>query len=350
MAPQPLCMIKDKYFKSLLIPFLGVTIPMAARLVDYSHLSPGTGLFTAGFFIFVSQLIWYGAIRLQKDLRKRKRFRRDVARKLSVIIIINSGYGLAVAGLFSAVWQLAVLQTVVAGPVITAAGIAAVAVLILTLIYESLFLSAEIDLDAKMMLQLDRERQQAESSVLKNELDPHFLFNCLNALSYLVRADTEKAYLFVHKLSNVFKYFLLNKKKDYVSLEEEMAFLDDYYFLLRVRFEESVQLQKRVNGETGKALVLPCTLQALVENAIKHNFFSDKEPLLISIEMNSTDITVSNPLRPKHNKAASTYTGLQNLKARYQMVMKKSIVVQETSDRFLVRIPFGQKQGGASAN
>lgn len=318
-------------------------------MVDYSHLSFTTGLFTAGFFIFVSQLIWHGAIRLQKNLRARKRFRRDVAQKLSVILFINAGYGVAVAGLFATVWQLAVLQTVVAGPVITAAGITAVAVIILTLIYESLFLSAEIDLDAKLMLQLDRERQQAESSVLKNELDPHFLFNCLNALSYLVRADTEKAYLFVHKLSNVFKYFLLNKKKDFVLLEEELDFLDDYYFLLRVRFDESVQLQKRLSGETGKALVLPCTLQTLVENAIKHNFFSDKEPLLISIEMNSSGITVSNLLRPKHGKVASTHTGLQNLKARYQMVMKKSIAVQETGDRFVVRIPFVQKHDNASA-
>lgn len=317
---------------------------MAARLVDYSHLSLTAALLTTGFFIFVSQLVWHGAVRLQTWLRTRKRFRRNVAQKLSVILFINAGYGIVVAGCLSTVWQLAVLGTVVPAPVLTAAGITAVAVIILTLIYESLFLSAEIDLDAKVMQQLDKERQQAESSVLKNELDPHFLFNCLNALSYLVRADPEKASRFVRKLSNVFKYLLLNKQKDFVSLDEEMAFLDDYYFLLRVRFDESVQLLKRVNGEAETALVLPCTLQTLVENAIKHNFFSEKEPLIVSIEMNGGFITVSNPLRPKQTKAVSTYTGLQNLRVRYQLVMKKNIVVQQTRERFLVKIPFEQKK------
>jgi sensor histidine kinase YesM len=337
-------MIKDKYFKSLLIPFLGLTIPMAARLVDYSRLSPGLILFSACFFIIVSQLIWYGAIKLQVWLRTHSRFRHNVAQKLSVLLLINTFYSMVVAALSSAAWQLVVQQTIVLGSVITAAAITVVAVIILTLIYESLFLSAEIALDAKVMQQLDKERQQAESSVLKNELDPHFLFNSLNALSYLVRAEPEKAYQFVHKLSNVFKYLLLNKQKDFVSLEEEMAYLDDYYFLLQVRFDDGIQLNKMVNGAAKGALILPCTLQALVENAIKHNFFSDKEPLVISIEMNEEFISVSNPLRPKSCKGNSTKTGLQNLRSRYQFVMKKSILVQKTSDRFLVTIPFKAKK------
>ncbi|QEC54598.1 sensor histidine kinase [Flavisolibacter ginsenosidimutans] len=336
-------MIKDKYFKSLLIPFLGLTIPMAARLVDYSQLSLRLVFFTVLYFILVSQIIWHGAIKLQIWLRTRSRLRRNVVQKLSVILLINLFYSMLVAALSSLLWQAIALRTVVWSSVITAASITVLAVVILTLIYESLFLSAEIDVDAKVMQQLDKERQQAETSVLKNELDPHFLFNCLNALSYLVRAEPEKAYQFVHKLSNVFKYLLLNKQKDFVSVEEEMVYLEDYYFLLRVRFDEGVQLQKNVNGAAAKALILPCTLQALVENAIKHNFFSEKEPLVISIEMHDEFISVSNPLRPKSCKETSTQIGLQNLKSRYQLVMNKNIHVQKTSDCFLVKIPFAQK-------
>lgn len=337
-------MIKDKYFKSLLIPFLGLTIPMAARLVDYSRLSLPLIFFTTCYFILVSQLVWHGAVRLQVWFRTRKRFRGNVAQKLSVILLINFSYALLVVTMATLLWQLLVLQAIVEGPVIAATGITVIAVIILTLIYESLFLSAEIDIDAKVMQQLDKDRQQAESSVLKNELDPHFLFNCLNALSYLVRAEPEKAYDFVHRLSNVFKYLLLNKQKDFVSLEEEIAHLEDYYFLLRVRFDEGILLKKNVNGAAKHTLVLPCTLQALVENAIKHNFFSEKEPLVISIEMTDGFIVVSNPLRPKACKNDSTQTGLQNLKSRYRLVMNKNILVQKTSDSFTVSVPVAQKQ------
>lgn len=333
-------MIKDRYFKTLLIPFLGLTIPMAAHLVEYTRLSLGFALFTGLYFIFVSQLIWHGAVRMQVWLRTRRRLRHSVAQKLSAILFINPCYGLAIAASASVLWQLVALRSVVWGPVITATGITVVAVIILTLIYESLFLSAEIDLDAKVMQQLEQERQQAESSILQNELDPHFLFNSLNALSYLVRADADKAYRFVHKLSNVFKYLLLNKQKALVPLEEELAYLDDYYFLLRVRFDDGVQIETLLNGRSEGILLLPCTLQALVENAIKHNFFSDAAPLFISIQMDKEYISVSNPVRPKPYKPESTNTGLCNLRSRYQLVMKKNILVQKTTDAFVVKIPF----------
>ena len=343
-------MIKDKYFKRLLIPFLGLTIPMAARLVNYSQLSFPLVLFTAVYFIVVSQFIWYGAVRLQIKLRTRNCFRQNIAQKLSVILLINSFYGGLVAFIASGFCQFTVTRSLDQGSLITATAITVIAVVILTLVYESLFLSEEIAIDAKVMQQLDRDRQQAESSVLKNELDPHFLFNCLNALSYLVKAEPEKAYVFVHKLSSVFKYLLLNKQKNFVSLSEELAHLDDYYFLLQVRFDEGVQIRKSVNGEAAQILVLPCTLQTLVENAIKHNFFSEKEPLIICVEMNGDYVAVSNPVRSKTGNNDSTKTGLQNLKDRYRLVMNKNILVQKTTDRFLVKIPLAHKQEEVKVN
>jgi LytS/YehU family sensor histidine kinase len=245
--------------------------------------------------------------------------------------------------LAAGIWQTVLLKEIVLLPIIKSAAITTVVVLMLTLLYESVFLSAEIDLDERVMLQLEQERLQAQSSVLQNELDPHFLFNSLNALSYLVQNDPQKAYEFVHKLSNVFKYLLLNKQKDYVSLQEELCFLEDYYFLLRVRFDDSIQIENAIDRSETDAKVLPCTLQALVENAIKHNFFSDNEPLIISIQMNHCFITVANTIKPKPYKASSTKTGLDNLKKRYQYIMNKNIIVQRTTDKFLVKVPLENK-------
>jgi len=190
---------------------------------------------------------------------------------------------------------------------------------------------------------LDYERLQAEAKALQNDLDPHFLFNCLNTLSYLVRNEPEKAYLFVHKLSNVFKYLLINKQKDFISLAEEVAFLEDYYFLLQVRFDDAIRINKTIEDSQTDGVLPPCTLQALVENAIKNNFFSEKEPLVISIQVNNYFITVSNAVRPKQYRSTAGDASLSKLKTRYRHLMNEDVLVQETAGYFLVKVPFLQK-------
>ncbi|RYF79105.1 MAG: hypothetical protein EON98_15030 [Chitinophagaceae bacterium] len=172
---------------------------------------------------------------------------------------------------------------------------------------------------------------------------PHFLFNCLNTLSYLVKNEPEKAYLFVHKLSNVFKYLLINKQKDFISLAEEVAFLEDYYFLLQVRFDDAIRITKTIEASQTDCVLPPCTLQALVENAIKNNFFSEKEPLVISIQVNNYFITVSNTVRPKQYRSTAGDAGLSKLKTRYRHLMNEDVLVQETDGHFLVKVPFLQK-------
>jgi two-component system, LytTR family, sensor kinase len=336
-------MIKDRLFKSLFIPAIGLLIPLGAGLVDWSRLSVQQIIFSAVFFIFTTHVTWLGSVNIISYLRSRKCFRNNISQKLSILLLVTVLYGVTTVLVTAGFWQFFILKSIVIAPLIKAAAITAVVVLMLTLVYESVFLSAEIDLDERVMLQLEQERLQAQTSVLQNELDPHFLFNSLNALSYLVQHDQKKAYEFVHKLSNVFKYLLLNKQKDFVSLDEEICFLEDYYFLLRVRFDDSIQINNTIDADEIKAQLLPCTLQALVENAIKHNFFSDNEPLIISIQMNNHFITVANSIRPKLYKPNSTKTGLDNLRSRYKLVMNKNIIVQRIDDQFLVKIPIDKK-------
>jgi LytS/YehU family sensor histidine kinase len=161
----------------------------------------------------------------------------------------------------------------------------------------------------------------------------------MNTLSYLVQHDNEKAYQFVHKLSTIYKYVLRNKDVDYVSLEEELEFLENYYYLLRIRFDESIRINNTIGPQEDNVRILPCTLQVLVENAMKHNFFSEKEPLVISIAMNRSFISVSNPVRPKMYVSDSTKIGLRNLKARYRLITNQNVLVQKTATQFLVKLP-----------
>jgi two-component system, LytTR family, sensor kinase len=338
-------MIKDGIFKGLFIPAIGLLIPLGAGLVPFSQLNHTQLLFTLVFFIFISHAIWQGTVWIINFLRTKKGIRKNISYKLTILSIVTVLYGAGAMFVSSGIWQVVVIKSFFITPLLKSAAIMSVVVLVLALIYESIFLSAEIELDEKVMQQLNSERLQAQANVLQNELDPHFLFNCLNTLSYLVKNDPQKAYQFVHKLSNVFKYLLVNKHKDYVTLQEEIAFLEDYYFLLRVRFDDGIKINNLLRQERSDALILPCTLQTLVENAIKHNVFSEKEPLEINLEMNKYFILVSNPVRPKLYKANSTKTGLSNLQSRYQLIMERNIVIQQTSDRYLVKIPFEKNAG-----
>lgn len=336
-------MIRDKVFKCLFIPLIGLLIPLGAGLIEFEKLSLLQLIFSLVFFVFASHLIWLGSVAIHSYLRSKQCFRNNLTHKLSVLLLVTALYGIAAIVITTGLWQTIMLNQVFVAPIIKSAAITTVVVLLLALVYESVFLSAELDLDERVMLQLEQDRLLAQTGVLQNELDPHFLFNSLNALSYLVQNDQKKAYQFVHKLSNVFKYLLINKQKEFVSLEEELCFLEDYYFLLQVRFDDSIQIKKQIDVGAGQSLVLPCTLQALVENAIKHNFFSDNEPLVISIQMTSHFVTVTNTIRPKPYKANSVKTGLDNLKTRYQLLLNKDIIVQKTGGSFLVKVPIENK-------
>jgi sensor histidine kinase YesM len=120
---------------------------------------------------------------------------------------------------------------------------------------------------------------------------------------------------------------------------DEVGFLEDYYFLLRIRYDDNIRIHQDFGSESDDIQVLPCALQVLVENAIKHNFFSEREPLEISIRRNGSYIVVSNPVRPKPPGNDSTHIGLRNLKARYSLLTQQSVEVQNGSDIFLVKLP-----------
>jgi two-component system, LytTR family, sensor kinase len=332
-------MIKDRLLKMLLVPLLGCFIPVLSGLVSYSGLSFSRFIFSLLFFVLVTQIVWQGSVHLVSYLRSRKWLQGNIFVKLVIFSAATVLYGVTVVFFTAALWQLLVVKQIIVPPLSNAIIITSLVTLVLTLMYESVFLSAELDLNTKVIQQLDLERLQAEANILRNDLDPHFLFNCLNTLSYLVRNDAEQAYRFVHKLSNVFKYLLISKQKEFVPLKEELAFLEDYYFLLQIRFEEAIRIEQDMKDAQPEEVTVPGTLQVLVENAMKRNFFSEKEPLVISITLHTNFITVSNPVTTKQKRQPPAKTAIAGLKFRYRALLNKEVVTQETSHEYLVKVP-----------
>ena len=181
---------------------------------------------------------------------------------------------------------------------------------------------------------------QAELEALKNQIDPHFIFNSLNTLSHLIDERPSKAKQFNDNLADVYRYILQNKSRELVFLQEEITFVNDYFSLLKIRFENAVQLLIDIPHDVyEKFLIPPISLQVLIENAIKHNEFSDASPLVVTITISGEELIIHNKSNRKELRKPSSRIGLQNLNERYKLTSDKSILVQDDPKEFIVKLP-----------
>jgi two-component system, LytTR family, sensor kinase len=195
-------------------------------------------------------------------------------------------------------------------------------------------------MDTRVVDQLDHERSQAELQALQNEMDPHFIFNSLNTLNYLILNNPVQAHLYNNKLAQVYKYFLINKGRALISLKSELEFIDDYFYLLQLRHDNKLQLENRLNNESGELIMIPpCSLQILVENAIKHNEFSNEDPLHIVMMIHRQHLKIVNNIKPKPYLNNSTKIGLKNLSSRYRLICQRDIIIESGKENFTVKLP-----------
>jgi LytS/YehU family sensor histidine kinase len=185
--------------------------------------------------------------------------------------------------------------------------------------------------------QMKREHLALQYETLKSQVNPHFLFNSLNAVTSLISTDPEKAILFVKKLSEVFRYVLEQKDNEITTLDTELAFLDSYIFLQKIRFGDNLNVNIEVPVRT--YCVVPLSLQMLVENAVKHNIISKEFPLTINISTkNKNYLEISNNLKKKP-VLESNNLGLKNIKSRYEFFTSNPVVITESESEFKVEIP-----------
>ena len=177
-----------------------------------------------------------------------------------------------------------------------------------------------------------------QNETLRNQVNPHFLFNSLNTLSSLIGTQPEAADRFVSKLASTYRYILENSRKDKIPLESELEYIKNYSDLHKIRDEEKIEL--RINApETAKYQILPVSLQILIENAIKHNITTREDPLIIDVFIEDQYIVVKNILQKMATNLESTGLGLKNLAERVRLATGKPLIIEETDDHFVVKVP-----------
>jgi LytS/YehU family sensor histidine kinase len=187
--------------------------------------------------------------------------------------------------------------------------------------------------------ELKRLQIESEVRILSNQVNPHFLFNSLNTLIAIIPHDANKAVHFTECFSKVYRYALKNKDKETVALREELDLVNDYCYLLKIRFGTNFRYEVSIPKQYEEAIVPPFTLQLLVENATKHNSIGDHEPLHLYVFVEDEFLVVRNNINAKINDHEGTGTGLENISKRLKYLTGKSIKIEKDARQFSVFIP-----------
>jgi len=207
-------------------------------------------------------------------------------------------------------------------------------------IYNSIYLFELLKKSIREKEQLEKANVQSQLEILKNQVKPHFLFNSLNTLATLIPEDKDQSVKYVESLAKVYRYILELKDKKLISLHEELECIQSYLFMLQIRFGDNLKVNINENGLTESHHIVPLSLQLLIENAMKHNVVSNKNPLYIDIAKGqNSNLLISNNLQKKEQIMPSTGLGLENINKRYQMISDKKIDVIITEKQFSVSIP-----------
>ncbi|MCF6349345.1 MAG: 2TM domain-containing protein [Flavobacteriaceae bacterium] len=215
---------------------------------------------------------------------------------------------------------------------------------VISAFFHAFYLYREVQKDKVKEQKIIAGTASAQFDALKNQLDPHFLFNSLNVLTSLIDENPENAQRFTTSLSKVYRYVLEQKNKELVSVDEELQFAKTYVRLLKMRFEDSIIFEIPEKANNPEAKVVPLSLQLLLENAVKHNIVNASKPLHIKIYENQGNLIVENNLQSKKVLKKGSGVGLVNIQQRYSLLTKRKVNINKTTSAFIVQLPMLTKQ------
>jgi len=296
--------------------------------------------FSGTFWVF----LWKGNEFISNNLDKKVSWLEEPVKSFFIGLGVMLVYTIGITTLINYIFVIIILQREFSSEVIQDQFIPTSIVAVIVTLIISLFLHGRSFLMAWRQAAINAEKLKTESIAsryesLKNQVNPHFLFNSLNALSNLVYENQDLAVKFIRKLSEVYRYVLDTREKEVVKLSDELAFLDSYIFLQKIRYEDNLQVSIDLPRNT-EIMLPPLSLQMLVENAIKHNIITDDEPLQINLFLEEQNfIVVKNNLQKKNIRDDSSGIGLSNIKARYEYLTQKPVEVLHNTQEFSVKIP-----------
>lgn len=297
-----------------------------------------------GVYTFVYWVVNRAAV-----LALRRRFPRqeDIAKRLLLMVVVALASVLAFEITTRFIYRRWVPWVTEAGfgdaPLLFQMIISFVLCVLVVAIYESVYFFTQYRRSMLERERLARANAQAQLASLREQVNPHFLFNSLNTLVNVIPEDPDRAVRFTQRLSAVYRRILEYRYHETIPLEEELTAVRDYVFLLQTRFEDNLIVnwhddhgaRPRVPGELH---LPPLSVQLLVENAIKHNVVSAAHPLVINVEVAENAVTVTNSLRPR-SSVTSTGWGQQSIRSRYRALTDREVVIEKTASHYRVRLP-----------
>ncbi|MEZ5351667.1 MAG: sensor histidine kinase [Bryobacteraceae bacterium] len=339
----PTLRIDDRPARLIFTPVLGVAIPLITGL--FRHLPIESPAYWLGFLYttFVSFVIWHGNRFLLPKMGSQPDWLHHPRRRLASLLLLSSFYTVPVSTLLLWLWyRMTAAETdwnVLRATVL----LTLISVFFIVHSYETVYLIRQRTYDRIAYEKVERAKAQAELASLREQVDPHFMFNCLNTLAGLTEEDPERATEFTVAMANVYRYILRTREQDLVPLRDEMDFLRAYYSLLRLRFDDGVQLVTPSEAPSG-VLIPPAALQMALENAVKHNEFSGAQPLVVKVEWSDGEAVVTNAKSPRPRPAETAALGLRNLDERYRLTMQRPIQVLDAEGRFQLRLPLSDSR------
>ncbi|MEM7486075.1 MAG: histidine kinase [Bacteroidota bacterium] len=207
-------------------------------------------------------------------------------------------------------------------------------------IYEAIYYYIRLKRSIQEEEQSKRAIVQAQLDALRNQAQPHFFFNTLNTLRDIIDQNTrEEAKEFVNRLSEVYRFILESGNANLISLQEELKFAQAYIHIQKERFGDNLKVCWDVPAEYKERLIVPMSLQLLLENAVKHNVISRAKPLQVKIDYINDKLVVSNRMQPKLTQLPTTRLGLKNIERRYTLISDKEVVVSQEEGYFIVKLP-----------
>lgn len=332
--------LNDIGFRVIFIPLVGIAIGAFAGIVDGNVLNQWQFKLAYLFCILISFTVWNGNRYLLHFLRSYFNWIEKPLYKLVAIVLIIPAYTIPISILLLYIFYNIFYDHIDSEKIKTTS----IAILVVTAfivhVYETAYTVKEVENEKLTKETLEKLKAESELAALKAQLDPHFMINSLNTLSYLIENDAIKANVFNQNLADLFRYMLQSKERDLVMLSEELDFLNKYLNLISIRFGDSIIITTDIDEKMFSAYLLPSiSLQLLAENAIKHNNFSKKQPLKINIYLINDHLEFVNNVSDNAAATTSTGIGLKNLNQRFKLLTGEAITIVNNFDTFIVKLP-----------
>lgn len=333
--------LNDGLMRLIGIPFFGIAIPLMTGL--FGELTWRDKSYWIGYLYFIglAAAIWHGNRYLLFRTRKRFTWFDKPIEKLVLLFMNNIFFTTPLTIAWLCTWyNLAGFEGIKWNVILIVALVNVICVLFVTHVYETVFMVKEQQNEQVKNSELQRAKAEAELAALKNQIDPHFMFNSLNTLTHLIKVDSSKALEFTENLAEVYRYILSQKDQTLVLLDDELDFTHKYTDLLHLRFGNALIIKKQFNSTAGKEFLIPPTsVFVAFENAVKHNEISEKLPMQIDVDVQGDRLVITNSIRERKTRAHSSRIGLKNLDERFKLITGKAISAAREQTKFVVQLP-----------